>query len=618
MLKPTVELDIEVFNDEDFEVPFSRWKRDQDTKTAEETIQSIAEYVRFTRRKDEFSPKNCKDERGRYIAPACKHLLHPVVGLDDIPNYCPVCDIQVRLSFFDKFNKAWDDAGGPWRSDDKTATNRQIGQNWRKFRLEFENFLKLLEKDADMEADWEAMQPHGTKLKASMTMSATHALRLARAKFQYPIAQTPTSESSDAVTVASPLSTPGVAENQKKTVSWVPGLQDAPSRKNNLYAREHSLYEAGKYAAGDELEDTSFYDDQGYNLRQLKVIMDPEHRIVNSSLSATQEMASLATGEHEGIAELHELWPKIKEHLGTQLLEQKNKFWKKMRGKLRSDEFLIVGLTKNGNIRYAKPYRIPQTETDPVADTDPVDAGVWTSQLASLPADYLRNIDMLMNDYIEPVDSASFEDNIEETAAVEEAAQTAPEAVEEAQQALVQDAMDVDDFADVSTQSEPSEVWDHAEQVDDASFGDESGEAALVDMAKQVTPEAQKEAQEAPTHDAMDVDPQEAPTHRLWITAQQNLINHLEMLGENPDFTTGSPASIAWDRSHHTLMLHLTRSGAFPGLLTEAEKAKVIEHALQAIQQRGDDRDLGRFLDLYGRIAAAEEESGIREKRTEK
>jgi hypothetical protein len=297
---------------------FRHWQLSQPYIHTLGEISSAAEFARFCKDTDVENFGKSYDHLGRRVASRCGHLIHPATPAGDM-EYCAVCEVVAYLDCLDLINSAWSSDGGPW-SNQRTKNHGTYVHAWHKTRVELEDLLETFEVAAEYEARWGNAYPEGVE-EAKKTVSAGMAIRVVRAMSKYPAAITvrevekassdaaPTSnaEPTSQATPPTPPATP-TKKKPKKTVNFAPETKFEPGRSNAKYMRANGRYEPGDHAVAEDAVpiDTSFMYNPLYNLRQLKVIVNPQGKVLDDLMN------DIAPEEHEGIAEAHRLWGNIR------------------------------------------------------------------------------------------------------------------------------------------------------------------------------------------------------------------------------------------------------------------------------------------------------------------
>jgi hypothetical protein len=343
-----------------------------------------ADYVDFCIDQD---TRDCIDQTGagtHHLASKCGHSLHP--SAED-QEYCPVCIVDVYLTFGKRVASAWDRLGGPWQS----SANPQFAQQclllrriYICFRLELAQLLSSLEEEVDAEVEWEAKHPtHTTKLRTT-----ANAVIRATTMVRYPVVDGSVLCSRDAsgphtrpasqrrkktvrfVSVAiifdksPPTEVSGDIPNHQQNPSLLPQVRDEPSRPLEKWTRRETDYEPGRYAskAPEGWADTSFMGDPVYSLGQLKVYVFSDSSFHRSWLD---------TAESEGLASEHRFWPDICASLNAGMNN----------GRISWNDLAHVNCvavsTRDDTFQH---MRLPVTDDDLSSDQTSVGATIWTSE----------------------------------------------------------------------------------------------------------------------------------------------------------------------------------------------------------------------------------------------
>ena len=416
-------ISIDLLGAKDISKKFREWQSQRSGLGETGMITSTVEFARFCRCEGAFHPEDLFDEFGRPKAPGCGHIIHPSQAEDDVLSYCPVCDVLNHLNLLKLITTAWNLAGGPWEK----GFSRPHMLAWHEARLELENFLELLQEDADEETRWEKEHPAEAEA-AKKTLSAARAIKFARRASKYPgkiSANQPrearglqgplvlvSNVENNHVSSKSGLITPPITPEQvdprntvategmftplisvpksknNKKVTWPSTKNFAPSRSSHWYKRESKSYRPGTYAAreGRELLNTSNMYKAQYNARQLKVVMNPDPRV------AERLVKGIAVEEHEGIARLHPRWLEIRRIIAKKTSPKVSRH-DQVLGILNSAEFLAVRTIPDGSVKDVVPYMTLDVED--LSDKEDSEGSVvaskgegWTSHSEILPTNH--------------------------------------------------------------------------------------------------------------------------------------------------------------------------------------------------------------------------------------
>ena len=380
---------VDIFANKELGIRYCIWQLSQPGPQEVGMISSAAEFRAFCKHDNVLDFGRNFDETGRRIGSKCGHLLHP--SSEEDVEYCPVCEAVAHLDLLDLIAEAWDVEGSPW-SKHCTEKYYILVSAWHKTRLELEDLVTTFEEEAVDQARWENEYPEQADA-ARKTLSAAKAVIIARAMSRYPgaVAQREVIKIPGKEPVT-PSDTPSM--RQKRKVMFAPDTNFERGRSQGQYRRGIPRYEPGEHAADpfQQLIDTSNLNNSLYNVSQLKVLTNPRVPVARSLSD------DIAPSEHEGIAELHPRWSKIRQYLLKRAQHKDLAFRKEFLGNLKEADFLLLKV-KAGKLTKAVPWATQdiedvdevEPETDNRSDTE-APGRRWTAYLDVLPKGYLDDI----------------------------------------------------------------------------------------------------------------------------------------------------------------------------------------------------------------------------------
>ena len=380
---------------------YRRWQLTQMDPNSPPMINSVEEFSQFCKNDSCRERARNFDTNGERIGSKCGHLVHPILNEDC--EYCPVCEVVVRLNLLQHIAEAWNTIGGPWSVHQRGKKHRVSLHAWRTTRLNLETLVARYRDIADEEARWEREYPK--EVEASQkTLSAAKAVVVAEFMSRYPASVQPGQHSklsasnydilnSDVGHLPLPPSTPHV-EN-KTHVTFATETNFEPGRPSEMFERTSDEYVPGRHAAStpDGLVNTSHLSNTFFNALQLKVVTNKNGVCFDALTSA------ISAPEDEGIAAQHAHWPAIHRHLfdGVRGNIEKDKM---LCQALQHADYLFVRLNEKEEVSEVIPYA-KQDEGNSQALEPTIPNRRWISYGEILPYGMLDDIQSLYRDIVE-------------------------------------------------------------------------------------------------------------------------------------------------------------------------------------------------------------------------
>ncbi|KAJ4343651.1 hypothetical protein N0V95_006590 [Ascochyta clinopodiicola] len=214
---------------------FQQWLRKQDSGYFSDVFEDVAEHV---------NPLTADNPPTAIL---CRHAMHPITA-GQLRKRCPLCTVDMYISYTRALEKALRDAGGRAPSCCMTASPHQesLYDIFVAGKLQALRYLGELEQLAEEESKWSAEHP---EWKIEDIRTANRALDLYW---------------SEAGAFTEPRPEHG---KKKKSVSFAPDTDFELCRPLDYYRRRSPRYEPGKYALleQDEEDDTISEDSEDYS-----------------------------------------------------------------------------------------------------------------------------------------------------------------------------------------------------------------------------------------------------------------------------------------------------------------------------------------------------------------
>jgi len=389
------------FKNKRLRLHYRRWQLTQMVPSPPPMINSVEEFSQFCKN------HSCRERarnfgtNGDRMGSKCGHLVHPIVNEDC--EYCPVCEVVVRLDLLQHIVEAWDTIGGPWPVDQRREKHCVSLHARRTTRLNLETLVARYKDIANEEARWECEHPK--KAEASQkTLSAAKAIVVAESMSRYPASvqtgQHSKLTASNYDTLNSdvghlPLS-PSTSRVKNKThVRFAPEINFEPGQPSDMFERRSDEYVPGRHAAStpDGLVHTSHLRNTFFNTLTLYVVTNTNgvrFDVLTSAISAPED---------EGIAAQHPYWPAIRRHLfdGVKGNIEKDK---KLCQALRHSDYLFIRLNEKEEVSEVIPYAKWDGGNSQALEP-PMPNRHWTSYGEILPDGMLDDIQSLYRDIVE-------------------------------------------------------------------------------------------------------------------------------------------------------------------------------------------------------------------------
>lgn len=279
------------------------------------------EYYRFIRYRDALinrslpssapSPLHSPLPRKSHIASECGRAHHPFDPV--LAKLCPVCEVTSDLSFLYALTVTWEKADGPRLRPGPHVWSKSyaaIRSGWRTERLQFQEFLDMLDALFEYEKDWKLKHPFEVEAVRS-TNSASAALNLALEESRYPALLTPAPAPTKKpklfakigkVTFAPKVQT---KHDDRISASEVKFIHDRP---RYTCSRSSSAYEPGSHACPP---DSEFLNSSGTkaepgDIKNLKIfVTDDEDAFDN--LQDEPQLFRDSVVEYQGLVGMHVL-----------------------------------------------------------------------------------------------------------------------------------------------------------------------------------------------------------------------------------------------------------------------------------------------------------------------
>lgn len=234
---------------------FQQWLRKQDSGYFSDIFEDVAEHIK----------PPCADEPPTAIL--CRHLLHPTTA-GQLRKRCPVCTIDMYISYTRALEKALKDAGGRAPRAAMQATTAHQESLYAAFvtgKLETLHCLTELEQMAKQEEEWQTQHP---KWKNDDVRTAEQAMDLYWSEvFAVPKAQSQHSKKS-------------------KAVKFAAGTEFDERRPQHYFHRKSNRYTPGKYALQnhddeDDQEELVSEDSEDYSRAPILLEQGPSEAGVN-------------------------------------------------------------------------------------------------------------------------------------------------------------------------------------------------------------------------------------------------------------------------------------------------------------------------------------------------
>lgn len=214
---------------------FQQWLKKQDSGYFSDVFEDVAEHVK----------PHTADHPPTAIL--CRHLMHPITA-GQLSRRCPVCTVDMYISYTRALEKALKDAGGRAPSCCMTASPYQenLYDAFVAGKLQALHCLAKLEQSAEEETKWSALHPDW---KNEEVRTAGNALELYWSE------------------AGAPTKTQSSQPKKAKSVKFAPDTEFDLRRPVDYYRRRSPRYEPGRYALleqNDE-DDTISEDSEDYS-----------------------------------------------------------------------------------------------------------------------------------------------------------------------------------------------------------------------------------------------------------------------------------------------------------------------------------------------------------------
>lgn len=231
---------------------FQQWLRKQDSGYFSDIFEDVAEHIK---------PSTAEDPPTAIL---CRHTMHPITA-GQLRRRCPVCTIDMYISYTRVLEKALRNAGGRAPSCCLTATPYQesLYHTYMAGKLQALQYLSELEQLAEDEDNWPVQHPG--KIDED-TRTASRALDLYWSE------------------AGAPKRSQVQLQKKVKAVNFAPDTEFELRRPLDYYRRKSPRYTPGRYALQeqDDEEDIVSEDSEDYSRTPVLLAEAPSHSAANT------------------------------------------------------------------------------------------------------------------------------------------------------------------------------------------------------------------------------------------------------------------------------------------------------------------------------------------------